>query len=699
MINNFFDILKKKYNINLNEQQQSAVLHKDGPAVILAVPGAGKTTVLISRTANLIMNSRVNPENILSITFSKASAKDMKERFNSIFAGMSKQNASFSTIHSFAYFLLRDYAASTRTRYTLIEGDNSAVNKIQVLKEIYYKVNKSYINDDKLEELINTIGYVKNMMLDVNDSESYDSFQVKRFNNIFTMYEAYKRNNNYIDFDDMLTLSLEILKNNPMILNKYRNRYKYIQVDEGQDTSNIQNEIIRLLAHPNNNIFVVADDDQSIYGFRGASPESLLNFKDTYKNAKIFFMEENFRSTNNIVTVSNQFIMQNISRYKKQLFTNSPNKRPVTIVKVKDEDSQYDYIVKELKQKKVFSDTAILYRNNISSIGLIENLTKNNIPFYMRDTKLHFFKHWVVQDILCFFNLALDNCNISSFEKIYFKMKGYISKASIKYIMTKSDSKSVFDRLISFPEFRSFQIENIKRLKHDFKVLAKKKPYEAITFIEYELEYTKYLQDNSKNFGYSYENIKSILSCLKIMARDTNSIIGFIAKFDGIQNEIEKAKFNKNKNAVVLSTIHSAKGLEFNNVYMVDLVDGEFPSTGSIELFECGNKKAMEEERRLFYVGMTRAKEVLDIITLNNKNGEKVFNSRFVSELERIIAPTNEAAAKQKYKAGVEVIHKKFGKGKIRAIEDNSILIAFDNAGIKQLSLNLCYEKNLLQVI
>lgn len=699
MSKDFFNILEKKYNISLTTQQKSAVLHVDGPAIILAVPGAGKTTVLISRTANLIMNHGINPENILSITFSKASAKDMKERFASIFNGFTNQNVNFSTIHSFAYSLLRDYASITRTRYTLIEGDASKVNKIQLLKDIYYRINKAYINDDKLEELTNTIGYAKNMMIDVNDFGSYDSFQIKKFDEIYTLYEKYKRENNYFDFDDMLTLSLEILSNNPHLLNKYSQKYKYIQVDEGQDTSKVQNEIIRLLAQPNNNLFVVADDDQSIYGFRGANPEALLNFKDIYNDAKVFFMEENFRSTKNIVSVSNNFIMKNMSRYKKQLFTSNPSKRPVTIVKVKDEDTQYDYIIKNLKKETIFSNTAILYRNNISSIGIIENLIKNNIPFYMKDTKLHFFRHWVLQDILCFFNLALDDSDISSFEKIYYKMKGYISKASLQYIMTKDSSISVFDRLVTFPEFRSFQVENIRNLKRDFKILVKKKPYQAISFIEKELEYDKYLRDNCKSFGYSYDNIKSILSYLKIIAKDSISIIDFIARLDEVQNKIEKAKFNKNKNAVVLSTIHSAKGLEFDNVYMIDLVDGEFPSSSSIELFESGNSSAIEEERRLFYVGMTRAKEVLDIVTLNSKNGEKAFNSMFVNELEMIIAPINEKVAKQTYKRGIEVFHQKFGKGKIKSVDDNVILIEFDDIGTKQLSLDLCYEKKLLKIL
>jgi len=699
--NDFFSILEKRYSIKLNKQQESAVLHKDGPAVILAVPGAGKTTVLICRTANLILNHNINPSNILSITFSKASAKDMKERFNLVFGKSISSQVNFSTIHSFAYFLIREYASLSRNKYTLIEGENSTINKIQVIKEIYMKINNSYINDDKLEELISSIGYVKNMMLDPEDLSKNDSFQTKNFSKIFRSYEDYKRKQNLVDFDDMLTLALEILQNYPGLLEKYRERYSYIQVDEGQDTSKIQHEIIKLLALPNNNLFMVADDDQSIYGFRGANPEFLLNFKDTFPNGKTFFMEENFRSTKNIVSVSNEFIKGNKLRYKKELFTKKESKRPVTIVRVKDEADQYSYILKELKSSNTLSDTAILYRNNISSIGLAEKLHQNGVPFYMQDSKLHFFKHWVVQDIMSFFKLAQDTTNINSFERIYFKMKGYLSKASLQYISTKNNTKSVFDRLLDYPEFRSFQKENISKLKSDFRYLIKLKPSQGISFIEQDLEYGKYLRDNCKNSGYSYENIKTVLSNLKIIASEANSIMEFLIRLESLEKIIDQAKFNKNKNAVILSTLHSSKGLEFQRVYMVDLIDGEFPTSNSIDLQDMGQPKEMEEERRLFYVGMTRAKEILDIITISYKNGDKVYPSRFARSLESIVDPIKEKEliTSHKYKVGATVEHERFGKGKIKDIDNNVITIDFEFEGRKQLSLSICIEKKLLDII
>ncbi|KNF08218.1 ATP-dependent DNA helicase PcrA [Gottschalkia purinilytica] len=697
MSNVFFNVLEKNFNINLNNQQKLATLHKDGPAIILAVPGAGKTTVLISRTANLILNHKVNPNNILSITFSKASAKDMKERFNNVFGKKLGITANFSTIHSFAYYLLRDYANLTRTRYTLIEDSSLSTNKIQIIKEIYRNTNNVIINDDKLEELLNTIGYVKNMMINIEDFRDYNNFNIRNFDKIFSSYENYKKNNNLIDFDDMLSIALNILKKNNMLLEKYSKMYKYVQVDEGQDTSKIQNEIVKLISNPNDNIFIVADDDQSIYGFRGANPEYLLKFSDSYPNAKLFFMEKNYRSTKNIVSVCNEFIKQNKERYDKSLCTDNPSKNPVTIVKVKDQIDQYEYIVKDVHNSKSYSDIAILFRNNLSSVGLVEYLNRNDIPFYMKDTKLHFFKHWAVLDILCFFNLAIDDTDIASFEKIYYKMKGYISKVALKYIIKKDKSVSVFDRLLEFDELKPFQRETIKKLGINIKKITKKNPYDAITFIEEELGYLKYLQDNCKNFGYSFESVNSILSYLKVIAIETTSIFDFVDRLNNLQSLIENAKFNKGKNVVTLSTIHSAKGLEFDKVFMVDLIDGEFPSLSSMEMSEMGDFKAIEEERRLFYVGMTRAKTSLHLITLNYKNGERVFNSRFISEIENIMS-SSDSNYDYNIKVGSSIIHKKFGKGKVRAIDKNSILINFDDEGLKQLSLSLCMEKNLLSI-
>ena len=621
-------------NINLNEQQKKAMNHINGPALVLAVPGAGKTTVLIHRTANLILNQNVPSERILSITFGKISARNMKERFLNLYKNFNPNQVYFSTIHSFAYGLVREYSYRYNIKYGFIEGEKSPLNKSRLLRKIYFDINNEYLTEERFESVANTIGYIKNMLLDINEYLKLNNVEINNFREIFISYENFKRKNHLIDFDDMLTLSLQILKEDKYLLNKYRNKYDYVQVDEGQDTSKVQIEIIRTIAAPRNNVFVVADDDQSIYGFRGAFPRALLNFNKMYPNGKIFYMEENFRSSNNIVSACNKFIKQNTLRYNKNLFTANKNIRPITIVKVENMLDQYDYLIQEIKKHGDYKNTAVLYRNNISAIGLIEFFERNSISFYIRDSKIHFFNHWIVDDILSFLRLAHDNKDMEALEKIYFKMKGYIYKKYINHIKTMDCNMSVFDRLMEYPYLENEYKSQIRELKYDFKKLSNLRPYEAISFIEKNLKYEKYLRENSLKFGYTFDSLKTILYFLKIISSRTNNVYEFVGRLKYLDYLTQQS--NKSSNGVTLSTVHSSKGLEYKNVYIVDLIDGEFPTATSVEAFEKGNIEALEEERRLFYVGMTRAKEVLDLITICNKNEKKVESSRFVKELEAI---------------------------------------------------------------
>ena len=620
--------------MNLSKEQKKAINHIKGPALVLAVPGAGKTTVLIHRTGNLILNHGISPENILSITFSRASANDMKNRFNKIYGDISHIPVHFSTIHSFSFSLIREYAYRNRLQYTLIEDNKKELNKYNILKRIYYSINKDYITEEKLETLVNSIGYIKNMLISPEEFVNMFNIDIYKFVDIYNFYEKYKRANNLIDFDDMLTIALEILKKDNYLLNKYRNRYNFIQVDEGQDTSKIQMEIIKILSSPKNNLFIVADDDQSIYGFRGAYPKGLFDFNTVYKNSKIYYMEENYRSSRNIVSICNKFIKQNTLRYDKNIFTKNKFIEPVNIVKVKTLEEQYKFLIKELKRENNYNNSAILYRNNISAIGLIEYLERNNIPFYMKDVKINFFNHWIVEDLLAFFNLANEPKDIYSFERIYYKMKGFISKKQLHYIKTMNSNSSVFDRLLDLPGLNEFYRKNILDLKLNFKKLSKMKPYDGIIFIEKELEYTDYLRESCMKFGHTLDSLKTILYYLKIIASNVENLIEFRGRLKFL--EYLSAQSKNNMNAITLSTIHSAKGLEFENVYIIDLIEGDFPNATSIDEFNKGNIEILEEERRLFYVGMTRAKESLNLITIKEKNNKKVQPSRFLVELENL---------------------------------------------------------------
>lgn len=622
--------------MNLSKEQMKAMQHIKGPALVLAVPGAGKTTVLIHRTANLILNHQIGPDRILSITFSRASARDMKNRFHKLYGDISHIPVHFSTIHSFSYSVIREYAYKNRIKYTLIEDNKKNLNKYNILKNIYFSINNEYVADEKLETIINSIGYIKNMLITPEKFLSQYKINISNFKQIYRSYESYKRNNNLLDFDDMLTLAIEILNKDNHLLNKYRNRFQYIQVDEGQDTSKAQIEIIKIISHPKNNLFIVADDDQSIYGFRGAYPKGLFEFSKIYKNGKVFYMEQNYRSTKNIVNISNKFIKQNSLRYNKNIFTENDYLEPINIVKVNTVEEQYKYLLNDINSHKDYANSAILYRNNISAIGIIEYLDRDDLPFYMRDNKMNFFNHWIIDDILCFFKLAQNPTDIKAFESIYFKMKGFISKKQLNYIKTLNYNQSIFDRLLNCPGINSFYKENFLELKMDFKKLSKLPPYEGISYIEKNLKYKDYLKESCIKSKYTIDTLMTMLYFLKIIAskvENLNELTGRIRYLEYITN-----KSTENKNGITLSTVHSAKGLEFERVYIVDLVDGDFPSTTSIDNFLKGNIESLEEERRLFYVGMTRAKKHLSLITINNRNGKEVRPSRFITELEKLIS-------------------------------------------------------------
>ena len=723
MKNTFIDLLADKYAISLNVQQQKSLYHKDGPAMVLAVPGAGKTTLLICRTAYLILMHNIDPKNILSLTFSKASAKDMSDRFHQLFKDIPHKEVHFSTIHSFAYSVLRQFATKQNLRYTFIEQEKQSMNKAMLLKHIYREINHDYLTEDKLEELSNAISYIKNMMIPSSQIHTPD-FEIDHLTELYTQYENYKKNNFLIDFDDMLCIALEVLENNPQLLNKYRQQYPYIQVDEAQDTSKIQHEIIRLLAAPRNNLFMVADDDQSIYGFRGAFPEILLRFDKDYPNAKLFYLEQNYRSTQNIVSVSNLFISENQHRYPKKLYTENPIKDPIEIFSLKDEEAQLTYLIEQLKSDLPSSTAAVLYRNNLSAIPLVEMLDRSGIPFCIRDTKLHFFKHWIVQDILAFLDLSMNHFDLESFERIYYKMNRYIPKAALDYVKAKHNKQSVFDSLIQFSGFPSYQKERMIDLRKSFTELATKSPLEALLFIENELSYNNFLQTNSKRLKYSQDTLQMILSNLKRIAAHTSSFIEFLERLHQLPKLMEASK-KQRSNTVLLSTIHSAKGLEFDHVYIIDLIDGQFPTASSAADHVAGNSIALEEERRLFYVAMTRARTSLKLLTTDFYNGALVKPSQFLHEIKRYIHRTHvskdgdnkpqasnpkpstgwahfskpfskKEPVQHAFFEGASVKHVSFGIGTIREIRQDILCIDFVEIGLRSLSLNLCIEKRLL---
>ncbi|NLJ77761.1 MAG: ATP-dependent helicase, partial [Tissierellia bacterium] len=391
---------------------------------------------------------------------------------------------------------------------------------------------------------------------------------------------------------------------------------------------------IRTLSQPKNNLFIVADDDQSIYGFRGAYPKGLFEFRKMYEDAKLFYMEQNYRSSRNIVSVSNEFIKQNMLRYNKDIHTENLYIAPIDIVKLRKPEDQYQYLIKKLNARKNYGNSAILYRNNISAIGVIEYLERNEIPFHINDIKNNFFDHWILRDILNILYLAHNPSDIRYFEEVYYKVKGYISRAQINYIRTLDRNISVFDRLLKLPGINRFYKKNFLALRSDFKKLSNMKPYKAIHYIDDRLEYGGYLKECCMRFGHTLDSLRNILYILRMISSQTETLNELVVRIEHLKHISHEAK--KTKTGVNLSTIHSAKGLEFQDVYMIDLIEGDFPYSTSISDFEKGDIESLEEERRLFYVGMTRAKRHLDLITIREMDSADLRPSQFLTELEKL---------------------------------------------------------------
>ncbi|TGE31615.1 ATP-dependent helicase [Desulfosporosinus sp. Sb-LF] len=707
----FFECLERETGVILNGMQKQAICHPKGPMLLLATPGAGKTTVLNARILYLIIRLGVNPENILALTFSKAAAKEMSDRFQRVYGQLVKQRVQFSTIHSFSYNIVRTYFYEKCIAYSLIENEQGVNSKNSVLKRLYESINQMVLTEDKLEELANAICFIKNSMMKVSDIEMLDT-KIKDLVLIYEAYENYKKNAHpgiiLIDFDDMLTLANRILEENPEILSRYQKQFPFVLTDESQDNSFIQNKIIEKVAKLSNNLFVVGDDDQSIFGFRSANPKYLLDFKRVHPGARILMMEQNYRSTQEIVKVTNEFISGNQQRYLKTMFTENPSDKSIQIKSFEYAHQQLNYVIEELKKKKAIGQTALLYRNNVSAIKLIDHLDSANLPFYVRDSGNKFFNHWVIKDIINFMRFSYSDKNVGILEILHTKFDSYISKQQIEYLKHQDQTISVFDHLADIPNLPAFRKKNFLELKRQFKKLNEMNPLDAIRFIRKELNYEKKQEEFSERLGLSIEGIRGILATLESIAQGMKTLKHFADRLKHLEQLMRESVVNKDDNSVTLSTLHSAKGLEFESVYMLDLVDGILPNRESIKSAEMKKIDSLEEERRLFYVGMTRAKKELELLTVENLNDQDVIESQFVGEVREILCPGSSQNGKDtvnlttfKLEKGANIRHKAFGIGRITVADVRLDLLEvnFRKLGVKQFSLKVCLEGNLVSSV
>lgn len=612
--------------MKFTSQQVDAINHFEGPALILAVPGSGKTTVLLNRILNLIKNHNIDPSEIISITFSKSQGIDMEKRFlaqNPEFRG----KITFKTIHAFCYEIVRNYMKLKNIKKTLIEGNNE-FNRILILKRVYYQANYKKLSDEEINDFFSIYDFTKNKMYDFegyirkNHFISNRSLMLKLYN----LYDEIKIQNNFMDFNDLLILANEYISTDKKLLKALKNRYKFFQIDEGQDTSTLQFEIIRKIVFPENNVFIVADDDQSIYSFRGASPENLLNFKNIYPNSKIFFMDKNFRSTKNIIKISNKIIQGNKIRYEKSSKHTTEESSQIMLFKVKNSIIQARELLKRISEINPNETIGVLYRNNISSLYVADILKNNDIDFFVKENKFDFYSNRILNDVKNILLFSEDTTDLEVFKRIYFKLNAYIKKDFITKLEFKPYNQCVLESLLDLDELNDFYLNKITSLRNDFKRLKRMKMEDKIDCILYELGYGDYL-DNFNEF--SNLNYNLIFDLIKYLSKDLKTFDEFIEKLDNLKELLKNASSSKSN--ISISTIHSAKGLEYDNVFIIDLIDGEFPQKSVLNSFD---EKLLEEERRLFYVAMTRARKRLFLFTIKERNNLPVEPSIFYNELK-----------------------------------------------------------------
>ena len=605
--------------MQFNNSQLQAVKHGAGPMMVIAGPGSGKTTVLTARIENLISEYSVNPANILVITFTKAAAEEMKSRFNNLIGH--NTNVTFGTFHAVFFKVLK--AAYNYSVDSIIKDDK----RIHIIRQA---IDRSNLEPDDINELVNNItGEISRVKTEGVDIDAYYSASCaeKEFREIYKYYVRALKKSGMIDFDDMLLYCYELLSRRKDILEHWQERYQYILIDEFQDINKIQYDVIKMLAMPQNNLFIVGDDDQSIYGFRGSKPEIMLNFEKDYPGAGKIILDTNYRSTGNIVAAAGKVISNNKVRFDKNINTVNEVGDKVEIAEFNTTTEEYSRIIKNIRETKnsggQYSDIAVLFRTNTVAAPLVRKLIENNIPFIIKEGIPNVFEHWIAKDIITYMNIALGSRKRSDFLQIMNKPKRYIGRDYL------TDREVSFDELEKYYEDKPWMIERLDKLQEDIKAMASMPPYAMINYLRKGVGYDDYLAEYAENHNIQprelYDTIDELMEST-IKHKNFASWFEYIERY-GKELKTNYAKSDKNENAVVLTTMHGSKGLEYNTVYIIDANEEVTPHKKAVFDSE------IEEERRMFYVAMTRAKSRLYIYYSKKRYNKETEVSRFVREI------------------------------------------------------------------
>lgn len=684
----------------LNERQKEAVITTEGPVLVIAGAGSGKTKVLTTRIAYLIENKKVNSENILAITFTNKAAKEMKDRVSNILK-RDVRRMHISTFHSFGVEILREYGylVNIDKNFTILDSDDS----LKVIKIIIDDMNlNKTLSPKHVKEVISS--YKNKLVLPEAAEKNTYTFEEKQIVDIYEKYNKKLYNSNSVDFDDLLLIPYLILDKYNAVLEKFQEKYKYILIDEYQDTNDAQYFLVKMLSVKYKNLFVVGDSDQSIYSFRGANYKNILNFTKDFPNAKVIKLEQNYRSTNNILSIANNVIKNNIERSHKDLWSSLGDGEKVKFNQLNTEEDEVNYVISEIKKisnQYDYDDIAIIYRTNAQS-RLFEQLFINNVIPFKLVGSFGFFNKKEIKDLIAYLKL-IDNPkdDISFLRIVNYPTRG-IGNKTIENLQRKANlsNLSLYES-IEEDDKKLILFKNlIEEIKDNYENISLKSLVERICQKTNLLETIK--KDNDLESSIREENIKEFITYVDNYEKENNSSLREFLENLILFSDRENNNENEEKK-VNLMTVHAVKGLEFKVVFVVGLEESLFPYQLSLE-----NVQDIEEERRLYYVAVTRAKEKLYLLSAKRRYAFAKISynpvSRFVYESNIDIIKEKsswnvnfkvqkeqfyEEKSNEDYNVGDLVYHENFGKGSIVEIHDDILVIAFSyKYGIKKLLKN-----------
>lgn len=705
---------KNRYHITFTEQQLKAVQSVEGPTLLLAVPGSGKTTVLVARLGYMIYCCGIAPENILTVTYTVAATKDMSRRFAQVFGEELSRRLEFRTINGICAKIIQYYGKCVgKKAFDLVTDEGF---KAKLFSQIYQQVKREYPTESDLQTIGTMITYIKNMQL---SKEEILQLEEEQELPLFQIYEAYcreMRKQSLMDYDDQMVYAYTMLRTNPEVRGYFQDMYRYICVDEAQDTSKIQHAIIALLAQRDKNLFMVGDEDQSIYGFRAAYPEALLDFEKVYPSAKMLLMEDNFRSNAKIVRAADGFIQKNELRHEKHMKPTRPAATDIRTISMKSRKSQYMYLAKVAEQCE--TETAVLYRDNESILPVVDLLERRGISYRIRNADLSFFSHKIVVDIQNIIHFAENPKDTDLFLQIYYKIGTFMNKAAAVEACQISAERDlpVLDAALRFCSIPAGTQRSCKSMQTHLEGLLSDNADRALYRIINFMGYAAYLE------RMNYDDRK--LEILKAIALNEISAPRLVERLQELAGLIREKEPDWNSK-FILSTIHSSKGLEYDTVYLMDAMDGIFPETVLRNRRQADPEEIAqyEEERRLYYVGVTRAKNKLNIFTFQGKNtftdellGKKNptdVSMRPAKTTARVsLKDTSTSYAKtskkkvtqsqyeeflQALSATDTVKHKKYGIGSIEELDGDQITIQFEQKK-GTFSVRFLLEQGLLRV-